>query len=109
MTLHDGRSGEQAAWKRRRVVRVVYSRYLAAGRPVITQDTAFGNILPLGEGLFAFTTMAGILAALEAINANYVKHSAAARGIAEGYFRAEKVLANLIDQVGIWAVGTRLL
>ncbi len=75
--------------------------YLAAGRPVITQDTAFGNILPLGEGLFAFTTMDGVLAALEAINANYVKHSAAAREIAEGYFKAEKVLADLIDRVGV--------
>ncbi len=30
--------------------------YLAAGRPVITQDTGFGDVLPTGEGLFAFTT-----------------------------------------------------
>ena len=28
--------------------------YLAAGRPVVTQDTAFGVALPTGEGLFAF-------------------------------------------------------
>jgi hypothetical protein len=27
--------------------------YLAAGRPVIAQDTAFGKFLPTGEGLFA--------------------------------------------------------
>ena len=53
------------------------------------------------EGEGAFTTVDGILAALETINANYPRHSAAARGIAEGYFRAESVLANLIDQVGI--------
>ncbi|MGH7769896.1 MAG: hypothetical protein ACREQP_20805, partial [Candidatus Binatia bacterium] len=26
--------------------------YLAAGRPVITQDTGFGSVLPTGEGLF---------------------------------------------------------
>jgi hypothetical protein len=26
--------------------------YLASGRPVITQDTGFGNILPTGRGLF---------------------------------------------------------
>jgi hypothetical protein len=75
--------------------------YLAAGRPVITQDTAFGNVLPVGEGLFAFTTMDHVLAALEAINADYAKHSAAARGIAEEYFKAERVLADLIDRVGI--------
>ena len=27
--------------------------YLAAGRPVITQDTGFGDVLPTGDGLFA--------------------------------------------------------
>src|SRR5262249_9580750 len=37
------------------------AQYLAAGRPVITQDTGFGNALPLGEGLFAFSTMDDIL------------------------------------------------
>ena len=31
--------------------------YLAAGKPVVTQDTAFGNILPMGRGLFAFRNM----------------------------------------------------
>jgi hypothetical protein len=30
--------------------------YLAAGRPVITQDTGFGNVLPVGRGLFPFST-----------------------------------------------------
>ena len=29
--------------------------YLAAGRPVVTQDTGFSDVLPTGEGLFAFT------------------------------------------------------
>ena len=33
--------------------------YLAAGRPVITQDTGFGNVLPTGEGLFAFARRGG--------------------------------------------------
>ena len=28
--------------------------YLASGRPVLTQDTGFGNALPTGEGLFGF-------------------------------------------------------
>ncbi len=28
--------------------------YLAAGRPVVTQDTGFGSVLPTGEGLFGF-------------------------------------------------------
>jgi YHS domain-containing protein len=70
--------------------------YLAAGRPVITQDTGFGHVLPTGEGLFAFRTMAEILAAFEAINSDYEKHRRAARAIAEDHFKAETVLAKLL-------------
>lgn len=74
--------------------------YLAAGRPVITQDTGFGAVLPTGEGLFAFNNMEEILAAFEAINSNYERHSRAARAIAEEYFRAETVLAKVIEDLG---------
>jgi hypothetical protein len=75
--------------------------YLAAGRPVIAQDTAFGKFLPTGEGLFAFNTLDEILAAFEAICSDYQRHSRAARGIAEECFRAETVLAKLLDDVGV--------
>jgi len=70
--------------------------YLAAGRPVITQDTGFGNILPTGEGLFAFNTMEQALAAFEAIRSDYTRHSRAARAIAEEYFRAETVMKKML-------------
>src|SRR5204862_5225309 len=66
--------------------------YLAAGRPVVTQDTGFGRVLPTGVGLFAFNTPDEIVASFEAIAADYDKHSRAARQIAEAYFRAEIVL-----------------
>jgi hypothetical protein len=75
--------------------------YLAAGRPVIAQDTAFGKFLPIGEGLFAFNTMDEILAAFEAVSADYPRHSRAARRIAVEYFRAETVLAKLMDDLGL--------
>lgn len=75
--------------------------YLAAGRPVITQDTGFGKFLPTGEGLFGFTTEEEILDALEAINSNYEEHCRAARAIAEEYFRAEAVVDKLLQRVGI--------
>jgi hypothetical protein len=74
--------------------------YLAAGRPVVTQDTGFGNILPVGEGLFAFHSMDEILTAFQAINSDYEKHSRAARAIAEEYFRAETVLGRLLGELG---------
>jgi hypothetical protein len=75
--------------------------YLAAGRPVVTQDTAFGKFVPTGEGLFAFTSLDEILAALEAINSDYGRHAQAARGIAEAYFKAETVLAKLVEDAGV--------
>jgi hypothetical protein len=75
--------------------------YLAAGRPVITQDTGFGTVLPRGEGLFSFNTMKEALAAFAAINADYGRHSRAARAIAEEYFKAEKVLARVLNDLGL--------
>jgi hypothetical protein len=75
--------------------------YLAAGKPVITQDTAFGNILPIGRGLFAFQTMEDILAAIDTIQVDYAGHCRAAREIAEEYFAAENVLGSLLRRVGL--------
>ena len=75
--------------------------YLAAGRPVVTQETGFSNTLPTGEGLFAFSTMEEILAAVEEINSDYERHSAAAREIARDYFDAGKVLSRLLGEVGL--------
>jgi hypothetical protein len=75
--------------------------YLAAGRPVITQDTAFACALPTGQGLFAFNTMDDILAAFDAINSDYAKHSRAALRIADEFFRAETVLSRLLGDLGM--------
>ena len=52
--------------------------YLAAGRPVITQETGFSNILPTGRGLFGFPTLDDVLAAVDAINSDYDGHCRAA-------------------------------
>ena len=74
--------------------------YLAAGRPVITQETGFSNILPTGEGLFGFTESGEILEAIAAINGDYEKHARAAREVARGYFSHELVLGRLLESVG---------
>lgn len=73
--------------------------YLGAGRPVITQETGFGKILPTGKGLFAFTTMEDILTALDAIRSDYEGNSRVAREIAVEYFAAEKVISTLMERV----------
>jgi hypothetical protein len=75
--------------------------YLAAGRPVVTQDTAFSKTLPTGEGLFAFDTQDEALAAIEAIEADYPRHSHAAHEIADQYFRAERVLGKVLAELGL--------
>jgi hypothetical protein len=72
--------------------------YLAAGRPVINQDTAFGNYLPTGKGLFAFNCIEDILTAVDEIEGDYAGNCRAAREIAEEYFSAEKVLGTLMKQ-----------
>jgi hypothetical protein len=75
--------------------------YLAAGRPVITEDTGFGKFMPTGSGLFAFTTMDDVLAAIDAIESDYEGHCGAARDIAESYFGAERVVESLMSRAGL--------
>ena len=71
--------------------------YLAAGRPVIVQDTGFGSVLPVGEGIVSFKTLGQAVAAIHEVEANYGRHAEAARAIAEAYFDSDKVLTCLID------------
>jgi hypothetical protein len=75
--------------------------YLAAGRPVITQETGFSKHLPSGKGLFGFRTMDDILAAVDAIESDYDGNCRAARDIAAEYFSCEKVVGNLLQRAGL--------
>jgi hypothetical protein len=72
--------------------------YLAAGRPVITQETGFSKFLPSGKGLFGFKTMDDILKAVDAIESDYAGNCRAARDIAAEYFAAEKVIEKMMLQ-----------
>jgi GT2 family glycosyltransferase len=67
---------------------------------VVTQDTAFGAALPVGEGLFAFHDVGGAAVAIDSINADYAVHSAAARRLAREFFDSDAVLSSLLDRVG---------
>jgi hypothetical protein len=75
--------------------------YLAAGRPVITQETGFSKFLPTGRGLFGFSNLEEVLAAVDEIGRDYEQHCRAARDIAAEYFAAEKVLASLMERAGL--------
>lgn len=77
--------------------------YLAAGRPVITQETGFSR-LPYGgsgEGLFAFSTPEEITESVRAVRADYARHARAAARIAREHFEAETVLRELLVRAGV--------
>jgi hypothetical protein len=74
--------------------------YLASGRPVVAQDTGFGQCLPTGEGLFAFSTLEEAVDAIEAASGDYDRHCRRAREIAQAHFRAESILSRLLERVG---------
>ena len=72
--------------------------YLAAGRPVVVQETGFSRVLPTGEGLLPFTTVAEAVAAIHAVEGDYARHAKAARAIAESCFDSAQVLTRLIEE-----------
>jgi GT2 family glycosyltransferase len=82
--------------------------YLAAGRPVVTQETGFSGILPTGEGLFPFAELDEAVEAIENINSDYERHRRAASDLAREYFGHDVVLGRLLADLGLpTAAGTR--
>lgn len=70
--------------------------YLAAGKPVVVQDTGWSAHLPAGDGVVAFTTLEEAAAGVERVAGDYAAHSRAARVFAERHFEAGKVCAELV-------------
>ena len=75
--------------------------FLAAGRPVITQETGFSRLYGGKAGLFGFSSMAEVVEAVRAINADYKANSRAAGEIAREHFEAETVLESLLRRAGV--------
>jgi len=73
--------------------------YLALGRPCVLQDTGWSAHYPTGSGLFAFQTLDEAVAGITAINADYNRHAAGARAVAEEMFDARKVLGKLLEEI----------
>ncbi len=53
--------------------------YLAAGRPVVMEDTGLGRHLPVGLGLLTYTDLESAARCLEAVQRDYARHALAAR------------------------------
>jgi hypothetical protein len=75
--------------------------YLAAGRPVVTMRTGFDRFYPAGEGLLQYGDMAEALAAVAAVDADYPRHSRAARALAAEYFDSDRVISALMRDAGL--------
>jgi hypothetical protein len=75
--------------------------YLAAGRPVVTEDTGAGTWLDASDGVLFFSTPDEAVAALEAVAAEPERQSRAATEVAHEYFAAERVMAEVVERAGV--------
>ena len=71
--------------------------YLAAGKPVVTQETQWSRYIPSGEGLFAFSDLESAIQAIEKINADTHYQSRKAKEIAYEYFDSKLVLSKMLQ------------
>lgn len=76
--------------------------YLAAGRPVVVQDTAFRS--PAGRpdgGLHFFRSLEEAVESVRAVATDYDIESKAASAVAREVFEAERVLGSVMSKVGL--------
>ena len=72
--------------------------YLAAGRPVIIQDTGIGDWMTTGQGVLTFSCMDQAIDCLERVDADYASHCEAAKQIADQVFSYKVVLPRILEQ-----------
>lgn len=75
--------------------------YLAAGRPVIVQDTGIGAHIPTGLGLLTFTDLDSAAGALDRVERDYARHAAAAVAFARDHLDSDHVLPRLLELAGL--------
>ncbi len=75
--------------------------YLAAGRPVVMQETGFSAHLPCGRGIFAVSDAEEAAAAIAEIETDYAKHSEAASEIARDVLAPRVELKRVLDELGV--------
>jgi hypothetical protein len=75
--------------------------YLAAGRPVIMQDTGIGAHVPTGTGVLTFTDIDSAAEAINYVESDYSRHAAAAAAFAREFLDSDLVLSRLLQLAGI--------
>lgn len=81
--------------------------YLAAGRPVVLQDTGWSRVLPADAGLLSFTDAASAAGALAQVAGAPQRHAAAAARLAREHLSTDVVLGRLLRDVGLPGSGLR--
>jgi hypothetical protein len=74
--------------------------FLASGRPVLAQETGFGDDLPVGEGLISFRSLEEAVVGAENFLDDPARHSDSARALAEEFFDAKTVMSGLLADLG---------
>jgi hypothetical protein len=77
------------------------AHYLAAGRPVIMQDTGVGRHVATGTGLITFNDLDSAVDAIAQVEDYYPRHAAAAAAFAREYLDSNIVLPRLLQLAGI--------
>jgi hypothetical protein len=77
------------------------ANYLAAGRPVVAQDTGWSSFLPAGAGLLRFSTEEEAVAALRDVESDPDRHAKAARSLVAEHFAAPRVIERLLSDAGV--------
>jgi hypothetical protein len=75
--------------------------FLAAGRPVVIQDTGFGARVPTDAGLLGWSTAEEALACVERASKDYALHAKRARAIAREHFEASVLLPPILEAAGV--------
>jgi hypothetical protein len=75
--------------------------YLASGRPALVQDTGFSRSLRAEDGLLTFRTLDDAADGVERIASDYEDHCRSARAIAEEHFDSDRILGDLLDDLGV--------
>ena len=70
--------------------------YLAAGRPVVMEDTGLGRHVPIGLGLLTYSDVESAARCLEAVQRDYARHALAAREFAREYLDSDRVLSRIL-------------
>jgi hypothetical protein len=72
--------------------------YLASGRPAIIQDTGPTRYFSGDKGVLRFRDLEGAIKCFEAVDSDYLGHSATARALAEQHFSASRAAAVVLDR-----------